>query len=152
MNMPSDASLRMPRLSPPVVPPPPPVIGPGGLGLPGVTSPQGLVGPALAQAQNLDVSTQIAQMMATPPQEETPHGPKGAAKDFAGILFGYMFSEMRPQEDGDGLLGGGDAEMFMNFLDEAIGKGLAQGSGSQLVSALVKELAPKSSHGTASQP
>lgn len=63
-----------------------------------------------------------------------------AARDFAGILFGYMFSEMRPKAEEGGLLGGGDSEMFMDFFDQAVGRHFAEGAGGQLVEALVKQL------------
>ncbi|MBU6427829.1 MAG: hypothetical protein KGR26_02345 [Cyanobacteria bacterium REEB65] len=88
----------------------------------------------------IDVQAQLAAMQAAPPGEMTPANANDASKDFAAILFGYMFSQMRSQDGEDALLGGGDAEMFMSYLDDALGKDLAQGSGNQLVAALENEL------------
>ncbi|MBI6545475.1 MAG: hypothetical protein HY692_01695 [Cyanobacteria bacterium NC_groundwater_1444_Ag_S-0.65um_54_12] len=63
-----------------------------------------------------------------------------AAKDFAGILFGYMFSEMRPKSEEDSLLGGGDTELFMDFFDQALGRQFADGAASQIIEALLRQL------------
>ena len=91
------------------------------------------------------VEGELKQMLASVPQEMPIANAADAAKDFAAILFGYMFSEMRPHEDKDGLLGGGDSEMFMEFFDEAIGRDMADGPGNPLVKALVQELTPEAS-------
>ncbi|MBM3274057.1 MAG: hypothetical protein FJZ00_02805 [Candidatus Sericytochromatia bacterium] len=97
-----------------------------------------LGGPSLP----LDVQSQLQSVLADTSRSEIgPSSAEDAAKDFAGILFGYMFSEMRPKagEEG-GLLGGGDSELFMDFFDRAMGRHFVDGAGGPLVEALVKQL------------
>jgi Rod binding domain-containing protein len=79
----------------------------------------------------------------TPGSEIPPATAEEAAKEFAGILFGYMFSEMRPAEEEGGLLGGGDAELFMDFFDRAMGRHFVDRAGSQFVEVLVEQLTRK---------
>ena len=97
-----------------------------------------------AKLQNLpqSVQSQLQSMMeGTGPSELPPGNAVDAAKDFAAILFGYMFSEMRPKEDEEGsLLGGGDSEMFMDFFDQAMGRQFVESGNLPLVDMLVKQL------------
>lgn len=125
------------------VPPPPQLPGTPRIKRPPVQLAGSLAQLAAAAPSTLDVSGQLQELLATPPGHSSPTNPADAAKDFAAILFGYMFSEMRPHESEDGLLGGGDSEMFMSFFDQAIGKDMASAQGDQLVKALVQELTPQ---------
>ncbi len=156
----------------PLVPPPPPLPGtpgrprtsgrsPGSLSTPATGAPatdpwlatptssaarSGLTSPASeVPPEPIGVEGELQQMLASVPQHMPIANAADAAKDFAAVLFGYMFSEMRPHEDKDGLLGGGDSEMFMEFFDEAIGRDMADGPGNPLVKALIQELTPESS-------
>ena len=98
-------------------------------------------GPAVREGLSLDPRIQLQSMLADAPRSEIPMASaEDAARDFAGILFGYMFSEMRPKGEEGCLLGGGDSEMFMDFFDQAVGRHFAEGSGGQLVEALVTQL------------
>jgi Rod binding domain-containing protein len=107
-------------------------------------SPEGFLRPSAAvPSAFLDVQSQLQSVLADTSRSEIgPSSAEDAAKDFAGILFGYMFSEMRPKADDDegGLLGGGDSELFMDFFDRAMGKHFVDGAGGPLVEALVKQL------------
>ncbi len=161
----------------PLVPPPPPLPGTPGrpkvsartLGSLSTTAPSTsttdpwLAAPASSSATSasamsamealpepVGIAGELQQMLTSVPQHLPISNASDAAKDFAAILFGYMFSEMRPHEDKDGLLGGGDSEMFMEFFDEAIGRDMADGPGNPLVKALVQELTPESSKATKS--
>lgn len=65
-----------------------------------------------------------------------------AAEEFAGYLFAQVFSQMRPESNEEGgLFSGENAEMFMSFFDQAVGKSFANSSsGNQLVDQLVQQL------------
>lgn len=77
------------------------------------------------------------------PKELPPAQAREAAEEFAGYLFAQVFSQMRPEstEEEGGLFSGENAEMFMNFFDQAVGKSFAtSGTGNQLVDQLVAQL------------
>src|SRR3972149_1875479 len=86
-----------------------------------------------------NVAAQIQSLLGEVPKAEIPaQSAEEAAKQFAAILFGYMFSEMRPKEEEGGLLGGGDSELFMDFFDREIGRHFVDGAGGRPGEALVK--------------
>ena len=104
-------------------------------------------GSSVRGALPLDPRIQLQSMLEGGSRSEIPMASaQDAARYFAGILFGYMFSEMRPknEEDEGGLLGGGDSEMFMDFFDQAVGRHFADGAGGPLVEALVAQLSKAS--------
>lgn len=82
---------------------------------------------------------------AAPGAEDT----RQAAEEFAGYLFAQVFSQMRPESSEEGgLFSGENAEMFMSFFDQAVGKSFASsGSGNRLVDQLVEQLMKSQSEG-----
>lgn len=84
-----------------------------------------------------------APLPSAPKGELPPAQAREAAEEFAGYLFAQVFSQMRPEssEEEGGLFSGENAEMFMNFFDQAVGKSFAtSGTGNQLVDQLVAQL------------
>ncbi|MBM3558174.1 MAG: hypothetical protein FJX47_21750 [Alphaproteobacteria bacterium] len=103
--------------------------------------PAGIPGLPLAAPPSEDVQARLQALLGEVPKSAAaPQTAEEAAKDFAAILFGYMFSEMRPKEEEGGLLGGGDSELFMDFFDREIGRHFVNGAGGALVESLVEKL------------
>lgn len=70
-------------------------------------------------------------------------------EDFAGMLYAEVFSQLMPtDQDPDGLFSGNEIGMFMPFLDQALGKSMAQGSGNALAQELYHQLTSKDAGAT----
>jgi Rod binding domain-containing protein len=84
----------------------------------------------------------IAPQPDRPTVGQTPDETRQAAQDFAGYLFAQVFGQMRPESSEEGgLFSGENAEMFLSFFDQAVGKSFASsGSGNQLVDQLVEQM------------
>ncbi len=65
-----------------------------------------------------------------------------ASKDFVGMLYSYMFSQMRENSSNeeDGLFSGPHVEMMMGFLDQEIGKELASSQGGSLAKEMMTQM------------
>ena len=64
------------------------------------------------------------------------------SKDFVGMLYAYMFSQMRENSSNeeDGLFSGPHVNMLMGFMDQEIGKELASSQGAGLAQEMLKQL------------
>jgi Rod binding domain-containing protein len=65
-----------------------------------------------------------------------------ASQDFVGMLYSYMFSQMRESSshEEDGLFSGPHVDMLMGFLDQEIGKQLAGTQGEGLAKEMLSQL------------
>lgn len=65
-----------------------------------------------------------------------------ATEDFVGMLYAYMFSQMRESSSNeeDGLFSGPHVNMLMGFLDQEIGKQLASSQGKDLAKELLNQI------------
>ncbi|MGE3726345.1 MAG: rod-binding protein [Candidatus Sericytochromatia bacterium] len=65
-----------------------------------------------------------------------------ASQDFVGMLYSYMFSQMRENSSNeeDGLFSGPHVEMLMGFLDQEIGKELAGSQGGDLAKEMMTQM------------
>jgi Rod binding domain-containing protein len=65
-----------------------------------------------------------------------------ASHDFVGMLYAYMFSQMRENSSNeeDGLFSGPHVNMLMGFLDQEIGKQLASTQGDGLAKQMMTQL------------
>lgn len=65
-----------------------------------------------------------------------------ASQDFVSMLYSYMFQQMRESgsDEEDGLFSGPHVNMLMGFLDQEVGKKLAQGAGAGLAATLRQQL------------
>lgn len=65
-----------------------------------------------------------------------------ASQDFVGMLYGYVFSQMRESasNEEEGLFSGPHVNMLMGFLDQEIGKQLAATQGQSLAQELLNQL------------
>ena len=77
----------------------------------------------------------------------TPHGEgeklKDACNSFVGVLYSYVFSQMRQGGDSEeegSLFGGDNSQMMMGFLDQSIGQKLAETDGNGLSKQLLWQL------------
>jgi Rod binding domain-containing protein len=76
----------------------------------------------------------------------TPHGEgkqlEEACSDFIGLLYSYMFGQMRAssntgeEADEGSLFGGEHAQMLLGFLDQEMGKKMAKAEGTSLAKQL----------------
>lgn len=82
----------------------------------------------------------------TPPTAEAREVElKRAVTEFAAVLYTQMFSEMRQagkseDDEEEGILGGGDSNMFMHLMDQEVGKAYATAGGNGLKEALYRQL------------
>ncbi|MEZ0374881.1 MAG: rod-binding protein [Candidatus Sericytochromatia bacterium] len=87
------------------------------------------------------MATGYGNNMATMPTAKTPNL-EDASKQFVSMLYSYMFQQMRESgsDEEDGLFSGAHANMLMGFLDQEMGKKLADSEGSGLAQTLMGQL------------
>lgn len=80
------------------------------------------------------------------PTEKMPNIEE-ATEDFVGLLYSYVFQQMRSSgtDEENSLFGGENASMFMGFLDQAVGQELARTDGASLAKEMLKQLKGQSS-------
>lgn len=64
-------------------------------------------------------------------------------EEFAGLIFSQLVREMREagaSEEGEGIFGGGDTNMFMHLFDQQVGRALAEQGAGGLKDALKNQL------------
>jgi len=80
----------------------------------------------------------------TPPNPSSGEGQelKEACKDFVAILYAYTFEQLRStnEDNEEGLFNGQETSMFMGFLDQEIGKNIANREGGELPDLLYQQL------------
>lgn len=85
-----------------------------------------------------------AEGLHKPSHAEQQESLRGQVDEFASLLYAQMFRQMREsgqnEEEGEGIFGGGDTNLFMNFLDEEVGKTFVKQGGSGLRDALYRQM------------
>ena len=99
------------------------------------------------------VSTGFGNNLAmTAPTTKTPNLEE-AAESFVAMLYSYMFQQMRESgsDEENGLFSGPHVNMLMGFLDEEVGKKIAQDDGRGLAAQMLEQLgaSPKSDKSSA---
>lgn len=103
-----------------------------------------MIGPALAFAP------QLSAPFGAPGALDGQHRPslQDAAQGFESIFLSMLLKEMRQTLGPDSLFGSDTSDIYGSLFDQFMAQHLAQGKGMGLAQALLKQLDPKTAHGS----
>lgn len=81
-------------------------------------------------------------------REGSPQALAAAAKQFEALFLQMVLKSMRDATPSNGLMDSDQTRMFQSLLDQQLAQNLAQGGGTGLARALVRQLGPKAAAGT----